>query len=407
MKHFSFLQTIRAIPKQIWILGISTFLVNISSVITFSFSPLYLTVVFGVTAMGIGSLEGIVESLSYFMRIFSGILSDWLRKRKLLIVLGYFFVALSRLIYPLAQAATWIFAGRIVERLSYGLQVAPREAFVADVAPAHLRGACYGLRQAFGMVGSVVGGVLGIWVMEMSHTNYRLLFTLAIIPSFLALFLLIFLLKEPKELAKEKKDVTTHLSLASFSSFSPSFWIFMGVIAIFMLGRYSEVFMILWVKDLGLSEKYAPVVLVLINVASSISSYPIGALSDRLDRRFLLAAGLVLLLMADIFLALANSYIVALWGIVFWGLHYGVSYGLVLAMVSDRCPKELRGTTFGILFVVMGIMLLLANHLSGWLTIAFGAPAAFWLSAVLMILALGSMWFLKPYRVPGRPLANP
>ena len=248
MKHLSnTLHRLSEIPSCIWFLGIGSFFIDIASVLVFTFTPLYLSNVLRVSTLSIGIMEGVVSVLSLLMRLISGLISDYFTVRRPIILFGYSFAFLSRLLFVFLPTVGGIFVARVLDRIGHGFQSSTRAAYIADVAPPHLRGTCYGLRQALGMLGSVTGALIGLWVMRKNPQNYQLIFKILIIPALIGLFILFIGVKEPLLLTR------TVLHRQSFLEFKNAlrllkkpFWMLMLTLFIFSLGWYSDVFLILY-----------------------------------------------------------------------------------------------------------------------------------------------------------------
>jgi len=394
-------QILRLIPATVWGLGIATFLMNASTIIILGFSPLFLTTAIGLSAFGVGLIEGVVECVSWVMRIFSGILSDYFRRRKIFILVAYGLSALARPIFPMADSVAWIFVGRLLDRIANGLQATPREALIADISPPHLKGACFGLRQTLGTAGSACGALLGVVVMEMTNSDFRTVFWVAVIPALLAFAVLVFMTEDDRfsQEYSSKKEAKAHPKLfewRSLRAFPASFWVVIGVTMLFLAGRYSGTFLVLWAEKKGMPLAYAPLVMVVYNILSSLSSLPLGAASDRYDRRYVLALGFVLLAASDIVLAQAPSFSGVMVGVMLWGLQFGIIQSIPVAMVADRAPHGLRGTAFGIYYLGCSVALLLASTTTGWITKNYGSVQAFYASAVLALVATAGVVLIRP-----------
>lgn len=386
--HPGLISTLRHIPRTIWILSWANFCINVATIITFSFSPLFLTVVFGLSTFRVGLIEGIVEGTSWVMRIASGMLSDYFRKRKILILLGYTMIACARPLFAMATSVWWVFSGRMIDRIANGLQASPREALTADLSPSHLKGACYGLRQTMGTAGSVAGALLGMAVMHASDDNFRLVFAIAAIPACIATALIAFLVRDVPSSVLRSVSSRPRLQWQSLTRFPAQFWVLMALAVTFMLGRFSEAFIVLWAQDLGLAVSMAPIVIVVMNLAMTFSSYPTGALSDHGDRRGFMFLGLATFLTANLCLATASSTLQVVVGGCIWGLQIGITQNIFLVMIADRAPVDLRGTAFGIYYVLSGFAMVAASTVAGYIAQNYGKPATFWISGIFGLAAL-------------------
>lgn len=384
------------IPQTIWALGIVTLLMNTSSVVIFSLMPKYLTQVLGISMLSLGFLEGFVEATAWLTRIFSGVISDYFQKRKPLLVLAYGLMAVSRLIVPLFPFYGGLVSSRFIDRIGNGLQATPREALVGDTAPKALKGTCYGLRQTLGTTGSFMGAA-GLMLL-FSHYGevYEVAFWFAIIPAFMATLTTAFFVKDYKK--KDHTSQTTKqkaFSLSELKNLNYNYWSVVALSAVFMLANYSGSFMILQVSKAGLSDQHLPFVMVLQNLFTLSSALPIGWLSDRLNRQMFLALGFVITILANLFLGLGSSIPIVMLGVALWGTQMGINQSLLVTKIADTCPQKLRGTGFGIYYLVNAVALLCTNTLAGWLSDSHGLTYVFYSSSAFAALALMMLSFLR------------
>ncbi len=377
----------RGIPPGVWVLGFVSLLMDLSSEMIHALLPVYLVVVLGASMITVGIIEGIAEATASITKIFSGALSDWLGKRKLLAVIGYGLAAFTKPVFPLAPTVGWLVAARFVDRIGKGIRGAPRDALVADISPAHVRGASFGLRQSLDTVGAFLGPLVAIGLMWLTADNFTVVFWIAVIPAFLALGLLMFAVHEPQR-AKESLPAKKPFSRSELSKFGSNYWWIIAIATVFSVARFSEAFLILKAQATGLPFVLVPAVLILMNLVYAAAAYPAGLLSDKTDRFRVLAAGLALLIAADLVLGFATTILGVAAGIVLWGLHMGFTQGLFAAMIADTAPAELRGTAFGIFNLLGGIATLVASVLAGALWEFFGPQATFLAGAAFSLLAL-------------------
>jgi MFS family permease len=385
----------RGLPGEIWALGFVSMFMDISSELVHSLLPVFLATVLGTSMVTIGIIEGMAEAAAAITRIFSGALSDYFGKRKWLAVIGYALGAITKPVFPLATTAGWVFGARFVDRIGKGIRGAPRDALVADIAPAKLRGAAFGLRQALDSVGAFIGPGLAVIFMLWLANDIKAVLWVAVIPAFIAVFLLIFAVHEPsaKGPLGESK---TRLTLRDTRRLPLRFWLVVALGAVFTLARFSEAFLILRAQDVGLAIGYVPMIMIVMNIFYSVFAYPAGQAADRLSARKLLVSGLALLIVADIVLALAMSPWITFLGAAFWGLHMALTQGLLAKLVADTAPADLRGTAFGVFNFVTGVSLFLASLIAGSLWTAFGAPATFLAGAAFAILAATGLLLYRP-----------
>lgn len=378
---------LRDIPPGIWALGFVSLLMDVSSEMIHALLPVYLVTVMGASMVTVGIIEGIAEATASIVKIFSGAMSDWLGKRKLLAAIGYGLAALTKPIFPLATSVGWLVAARFVDRVGKGIRGAPRDALVADIAPAHLRGASFGLRQSLDTVGAFLGPLLAIGLMWLTVNHFQTVFWVAIIPAFLALGLLLFAVHEPERPTGLRK-VRFPLSMPELRRLGSAYWLVVAVATVFTLARFSEAFLILRAQGTGLPLVLIPMVLVLMNVVYALAAYPAGVLSDRCNRLTVLITGVALLIAADLTLAFSNGLAGIAAGVALWGLHMGVTQGLLATLVADTAPPELRGTAYGMFNLTGGLALLTASVLAGALWDRFGPQATFLAGAAFTALAL-------------------
>jgi MFS family permease len=380
---------LRAIPRGIWILGLVSLFMDLSSEMIHSLLPLFLVSALGTTTVAVGLIEGIAEATAAVTKIFSGSLSDWLGQRKLLAVAGYGLAALSKPLFALAQTAGLVVAARFIDRVGKGIRGAPRDALVGEIAPQHLRGACYGLRQSLDTVGAFAGPLGAVALMALTANDFRAVFWVAVVPAVAATVLLLFGIEEPKT-APHAASARAPIKITDLLLLDRRYWAVVAIGTVLSLARFSEAFLVLRAADLGLSIALAPLVLVAMNLVYALSAYPAGLLSDRLGRSGMLAAGFVVLIAADAVLAAAGGLAAVFVGVLLWGLHMGLTQGLFAALVADSAPPDRRGTAFGIFNLATGLALLAASVAAGWLWAEFGASAAFLCGGALTVLALAA-----------------
>ncbi|ABW66172.1 MFS transporter [Desulfosudis oleivorans] len=371
------------LPTGIWVLGLGSMFMDISSEMIHSLLPVFMVSVLGASMVTVGVIEGIAEATAAITKVFSGVLSDYLGRRKRLLVAGYALAALTKPVFPLANAIGWVLAGRFVDRIGKGIRGAPRDAMVADITPPQLRGAAYGLRQALDSLGAFLGPLLAVVLMLWLAGNIRAVMWVAVVPAFITVGLLVFYLREP-----ERASIASPVSpLAGAQRLPGRFWMVVLLGGVFTLARFSEAFLVLRAQDVGLALAYVPVVMMIMNVFYAGFAYPLGAAADRVNRRTLLLAGLGLLIGADLVLAVAASPLTVFIGAGLWGLHMACTQGLLSKLVADTVPADLRGTAFGIFNLISGGALLLASIIAGALWSAFGPGATFTAGAAFALLA--------------------
>ncbi len=391
--------TLRQIPTGIWILGFVSLLMDISSEMIHSLLPLFMVTTLGTSVFAVGIIEGLAESTALIVKVFSGILSDYIGKRKGLAVLGYALGALSKPLFALADSTGIVLTARLLDRIGKGLRGAPRDALVADIAPPHLRGAAFGLRQALDTVGAFLGPLLAVGLMLLWANDFRAVFWIAVIPGLLAVTLLIFGVQEPERPKPEKR--LNPIRRENLQRLDTSYWWVVAIGAFFMLARFSEAFLVLRGLQTGIPIALTPLVMVAMNLIYAASAYPFGKLSDKVSHTRLLTFGLIVLIAADLVLAHSNHWSTLLAGVALWGIHMGITQGLLAAMVADTAPADLRGTAYGFFYFMSGLALLVASGLAGFVWDRFGAATTFYTGAAFCVLALAGL-----ASRPARPLAD-
>ncbi len=377
----------RQIPGGVWALGIVSLLMDTSSELIHALLPIYLVVGLGASALAVGVIEGIAEATALIVRIFSGALSDRLGNRKWLTALGYGLAAFTKPIFPLAPSVAWLFAARFIDRIGKGIRGAPRDALIADIAPADLRGASFGLRQSLDTIGAFIGPLAAIGLMMLTADNFTLVFWFAVIPAFLSFAVIVFAVREPQRPAG-LAPVRSPLSRAEIARLETTFWVVVVLGSMFTLARFSEAFLLLRAQSVGLTLALVPAMLVVMNVVYALTAWPAGALSDRIGRYGVLSAGFAILIAADLALALAPNVATVVLGAALWGLHMGLTQGILASLVADTAPADLRGTAFGMFNLVTGIATLAASVIAGVLWDLLGPQVTFLAGAIFTALAL-------------------
>lgn len=367
-------------------LGFVSLFMDISSEMIHSLLPVFMVTSLGASALAIGIVEGAAEATALIVRVFSGALSDYWGKRKPLAVAGYGLGALSKPLFALAATVQWVFVARFMDRIGKGIRGAPRDALIADLTAPEIRGAAYGLRQSLDTVGAFLGPLLAIALMLLFAGDFRMVFWLAVIPGVLSVALLVFGVQE----AARAQGVPAKLPRLRFGlvrTLPSAYWWVVLAGAVFTLARFSEAFLLLRAQSQGLPDTYAPLVLVLMNVVFAATAYPMGRLADRTNPLGLLAAGLAVLVAADVLLAASPGLAVTALGVALWGLHMGMTQGVLAAMIAGSSPAELRGTAFGVFYLASGVSMLVASALAGFVWDRYGAPVTFYTGAGFAVAA--------------------
>ncbi|MBK9027882.1 MAG: MFS transporter [Propionivibrio sp.] len=380
------------IPAGVWVLGFVSLLMDVSSEMIHSLLPMFMVTTLGASALMVGLIEGLAESTALIVKVFSGALSDYLGKRKGLAVFGYALGTLTKPLFAVAASTGVVLTARLLDRIGKGVRGAPRDALIADITPTHLRGAAYGLRQSLDTVGAFLGPLLAVGLMLLWADDFRAVFWVAVIPGVMAVALLFFGLREPEQQQTGKRS--NPIRRENLVRLGASYWWVVGVGAVFTLARFSEAFLVLRAQQSGIPMALVPLVMVAMNVIYALAAYPFGKLSDGMSHIRLLAIGLAVLICADLVLAYSDHWGVVLAGVALWGIHMGITQGLLATMVADTAPADLRGTAFGFFNLVSGIAMLIASVLAGLLWDRYGATATFHAGAIFCVIALAGILIL-------------
>ena len=389
--------TLAQIPRGIWVLGFVSLLMDISSEMIHSLLPLFMVTTLGASALTIGLVEGAAESTALIVKVFSGVLSDYLGRRKGLALFGYALGALTKPLFAIATSTGMVLGARLLDRVGKGVRGAPRDALAADIAPAHLRGAAFGLRQSLDSVGSFLGPLIGVVLMLLWSNDFRAVFWVAVVPGALAVALLLLGVREPvQQVGERRRNPIRRDNLARLGG---AYWSVVLIGAVFTLARFSEAFLVLRAQQTGIPMALVPLVMVAMGAVYAASAYPFGKLSDRVSHRTMLGFGLAVLAAADLVIASSEEWPTLLVGVMLWGIHMGMTQGLLAAMVADTAPADLRGTAFGFFNLVSGVAMLVASGVAGLLWDSLGAAATFLAGAGFCLLALLGLW-LRTDRAP-------
>ena len=389
--------SLRQIPSGIWVLGFVSLLMDISSEMIHSLLPLFMVTILGTSTLAVGFVEGLAESLALVVKVFSGTLSDYLGKRKGLAVFGYALGAFTKPLFAVASGIGLVLTARLLDRIGKGVRGAPRDAMVADIALPQLRGAAFGLRQSLDTVGAFLGPLLAVGLMLLWANDFRAVFWVAVLPGLMAVALLLFGIHEPEhqQISKGRNPIQWD----NLTRLRSVYWWVVGIGAIFTLARFSEAFLVLRAQHGGIPIALVPLVMVAMNLIYALSAYPFGKLSDRMSHTRLLTLGLLILIAADVVLATNDHWGVVLLGVGLWGLHLGMTQGLLATMVADTAPVDLRGTAYGFFNLASGLAMLIASVLAGFLWDKIGPSFTFYAGAVFCGVAVMG---LTLYQVQGK-----
>ena len=378
-----------SLPSGIWVLGFVSLLMDISSEMIHALLPLFMVGTLGMSVALVGLLEGLAEATALILKGFSGVISDWFGKRKPLAVLGYGLGAATKPLFALATGPGMIFTARLLDRVGKGIRGAPRDALVADIAPPEQRGAAFGLRQSLDTVGAFLGPLLAVGLMLLWANDFRAVFAVAIIPAALCVALLVLGVQEPERPAGAPR--VNPISRTNLKRLPRAYWWVVGVGAVFTLARFSEAFLVLRAEQVGIALALVPLVMVAMNAVFAVTAYPFGKLSDRVSHRRLLLAGLAVLVLADVVLAASTHWTGLLLGVALWGVHMGMTQGLLAAMVADTAPADLRGTAYGFFNLMSGLAMLAASVVAGLLWQYWGPAWTFGAGAMFSAVAMAAL----------------
>jgi len=376
---------------------------DVSSEMIHSLLPLFMVTMLGAGTIAVGIVEGLAESLALVVKVFSGTLSDYLGKRKALALFGYGLGALTKPLFAMASGLGLVLAARLLDRVGKGIRGAPRDALVADITPPHLRGAAFGLRQALDTVGALIGPLLATGLMLLWADDFRAVFWVAVVPGLMAVALLQFGVREsvPSRIQKGINPIAWD----TLARLSWTYWWVVGIGAVFTLARFSEAFLVLRAQQGGIPIAFVPLVMVAMNLVYACSAYPFGRLADKVSHYKLLLYGLLVLIAADLVLAATAHWSGVLLGVGLWGLHMGMTQGLLAAMVADTAPSDLRGTAYGFFSLAAGCAMLVASTLAGLLWDSLGASFTFHAGAVFCVLAILGL-FMAPANRTGSAIRD-
>ncbi|MFQ5636040.1 MAG: MFS transporter [Gammaproteobacteria bacterium] len=383
------------IPRSVWALGVVSMFMDVSSEMVHSLLPVFFVSVIGLSYTSVGVIEGIAQAIALITRMFSGALSDFLARRKLLALLGYGLAALTKPVFALGTTAGLVVAARFIDRVGKGIRGAPRDALIADITPEHLRGTSYGVRQSLDSVGAFIGPLIAIFLMGLLANDIRAVFWFALLPAVCSVLILMFAVTEPRRPVRNTEAVPM-LNLRGIRRMGRSYWVTVAIGAILKMAGFSEAFLVLRAQHVGLPLALIPLVFIVMNVVYAVSAYPAGLLSDRFGRSRLITAGFVVIVGADVVLASATGVPAVMAGVVLWGLHMGLTHGVLTALVADSAPAPLRGTAFGLFNLVGGVAMLVGSVVAGWLWDRYGASAPFLASAVIAAVALAAWLGRRP-----------
>ncbi len=395
------------IHSTVWKIGWMMCLVNLSFVMGYSYIAIYMDYL-GVSMAMIGLAEGVAEALSFILKLFSGMLSDYFRRRKPLMVIGYSMIITSRVLLGFATSFVPFIFGRLLERIGNGTQSTPRDTIVADVMSSKRIGAAYGIKRTLSQAGAFLGAIVSMFAMRLFNNDIQSIFQAAILPAIIAYFILIFFIKEPKQfshsavsseipLPEEKRRHP--ISMKNLPLLGKSYWMLMLVAGIFMMARFGESFLCLYArKTFDLPLENVPLVMMVFNAAWCLTSYPVGRMADRMNRYWFLIMGIVFLVLANMVLANADSLTMLWIGIGFWGVQYAITMNIFLSLIAEIVPENLRGTGFGCYYIICATSEFFANNIGGLVAQNFGQSRMFLSSGLIGVFSLLVLIVIMGYK---------
>lgn len=388
------------IPRTVWILGIVSFFMNSASVIITALTPFFIMQVLGGSVAAVGHIRGFSEALSYLIKLFSGVISDYMGRRKTLILLGYGCAAVTKPLFGIAHNIYQYTIIQVVERVANGLRDSPRDALIADCVPKQVKGTSYGIRQSFAMAGSMVGAFLCYFLLSYFSSSdnadsVRIVYFVATIPSIVAVLLLYFGIVETPGLVRLKDRKGFPIKKADLQQLGGRFWFFMATTFVFMSSRFSDAFLVVKAQEIGWDLSHMPLALAIMYLSNSITAKVAGSLSDRIDRRIFLGVGFIFMMLTCLIIGHAQDSIELVIGTILYGIHFGATQGTFYALVADYSPSHIKGTSFGVFNLVCAFGMVGSNSLTGGLWHIYGVEKTMWIAAGVAFVAFIMLLFLK------------
>jgi len=374
----------KKIDRNIFTLGLISLFTDISSQMIYPLLPIFLSSVLGMGIVFIGLLEGIAEATASILKVFSGWYSDKLKKRKPIVFLGYSLSTISKPFLYLATSGWHVLIVRFIDRVGKGIRTSPRDALVADSSLPEQRGKAFGIQRAMDRMGAFLGPLVAFAILPVLNNNLRLLFLLAFFPALIAVFIIVFFLKEKRHVQDPSKKIKS----ISLKHFSRDFKLFVLILAVFTLGNSSNAFLVLRARDLGVKIVFIPILWLVYNFVSSVSSVPLGHLSDRIGRKKTTLLGFFVYGAVYLGFAFSNTQNLIWIFMALYGVYYGLSEGVLRAYVADFIEdKSVLASAYGIYHTVVGVCMFPASLIMGILWQQFSPAVAFSFGASLSLMA--------------------
>lgn len=365
--------------RNVFFTGLVSLFMDISSEMVYPLVPLFLTGVLGATKTTVGIIEGIAEATASILKVFSGWLSDRFGRRKLLMGLGYGISAVSRPLIAAAGTSFQVLTARFIDRVGKGVRTSPRDAIIADSADNARLGLAFGFHRSMDTVGAIIGPGIAFLLLFLFADNLRLVFYASAIPAVIAVVVIVLFIKEKR---KSREELAA-LPKLSISAFNGPFRKYLIVIAVFSIGNFADAFLVLQAEHLGVRKELIPVIYLVFNIVYALSSAPMGALADKVGLRNMVIASFVVYASIYAAVGLSSSYI-HIW-ILFplYGIYKGMSEGTQKAYLALLAPAQQKATAFGVYHTVVGVMLLPASIIAGYLWDNIGPVATFFFGSAM------------------------
>lgn len=373
------------IDRNIFALGWVSFFTDLSSEMIFPILPTFLSDVLGVSKFLIGLIEGVAETTASLLRVFSGYLSDRIRRRKPIVFAGYGLSAVTKPLLALVSSWTGVLFLRFLDRVGKGVRTSPRDAMIADYSISQIRGRAFGFHRTMDNLGAVLGTLLSFLFMSYFVSNpYRKVFLISALPGIMAVVILLLFVREkrPSDPSLDEKRVILRVK-----SFDRRFILFLLAASIFTFSNFSYAFFLLRAEDVGMEMRFLPLLYLLYNITYLTFSYPAGLLSDKIGRRKVISAGYLIYTLTSFGFATITGPS-AMWLLfALYGIYHALVEGVSRAFVADLVSPEKRATALGIYHTTVGIVTLPAGLFAGGLWDLFGPQATFFMGAFLSLLA--------------------
>lgn len=387
------------IPPAVWMISLASMLLTFSSSIVTTIGPVYLIEIHNIDAKDLGNLESVVEFVSQILRFLAGALSDSIFQRKSLMLLGFGLSTLTKILFPFATSYALFFGVKVLDRIGNGIQASPRDALLGDCAPKEIRGRSYGLSQTLRKFGAGGGALVATVMLSgavVAWLGYEGAFIagffVAIVPAIISVIFLAFFVHPPKHSAlKGLGAISTFFQdfFHNIKHMGKPFWILMMVIWFYGVAHFNESFLQFRAKELGADAQTQTAIIVVLTLVTSFAAYPLGLVADRIGKKKMVAVGILFMILSNFIMMEFTSILGLFIATSCWGLHWAVTQGLLLSLIVDVSPKHLKGTAFGIYYILFGLASYVANaYVAGPIWHTYGAETNFMFSSVIATIAV-------------------